>query len=828
MNKVGSELMTTFSNRLKKAGFRSLNWPIKLLAKPTVLPEDPIKELSLDLSQPIHYVLSHYSATDLNLLHQQCEKLSLPSPLISNKDCGYLFVRKKKRFWNSTSNYDRHKHRFEALLKQQKESPDLNIQLVPVTVSWGRNPGKEKSLIRLFFSNTVGSIGFLQKALLVITLGRQSFITFGKPLKLEPILMAAGSKEHMILKLVRVLRIYFHHQKAASLGPNIYDRRLLIKELVSTSQVARTIERESKSKKITKAAAKKRAVGYAKEITGNYSYFVMRMLERMVGLILKKVYDGVKISNVERVRELSRDHELVYVPCHRSHMDYLLLSYTLYHQGLVPPHIAAGINLNFWPVGSILRRGGAFFLRRSFSGNKLYSAIFNEYLNLLFNKGYSVEYFPEGGRSRTGRLLQPKTGMLSMTIENVLRGRKKPLLLVPIYIGYDKIMEGSSYLGELRGSSKKNESIGQLLGARKTLKQSYGNVYVNFGAPICAETWLDDNQQNWRESKGNFEERPKWFNAGIKNLANDLMISINNAATVSPVTLVALVMLSTPRYAIDKNELLHQLDLYLKLLRDVPYSPDLVLPTGNAEDLMQAAEKLNAIQITKQSMGDIAFFDEETAVLMTYYRNNILHLFVLPALITSCFRYSRNMSHKKLKDDCLILYPYLKNELFLHWDDKGFLEAINQTVDFMIGEKLLEERANKLWRPEERSIEMRSFLLLSESLQNMLKRFAIVLTLLVRQTEMNKSFTRRDLETSSHKLAERIAILYDINAPEAFDKKVFSSLIAVLREQGAITNSDDGFLVVGGHIKVLHNTIVAMLPITAQQQLQLMVEQPKG
>ena len=111
----------------------------------------------------------------------------------------------------------------------------------------------------------------------------------------------------------------------------------------------------------------------------------------------------------------------------------------------------------------------------------------------------------------------------------------------------------------------------------------------------------------------------------------------------------------------------------------------------------------------------------------------------------------------------------------------------------MINEKLLEERGNKLWRPEERSNEMRSFLLLSESLQNMLKRFAIVLTLLVRQTELNKSFTRRDLETSSHKLAERIAILYDINAPEAFDKKVFASLIAVLREHGAITNSDDGF-----------------------------------
>jgi len=813
----------SFSSSLKKASFRILQWPIKLLVKPAVLPENPIKELELDIEQPIYYVISHYSAADLNVLHQQCENLGLPSPLTDGKKCDYIFVRKNKHFWNSSTNYVRHQPRLAKLLELQDKNPDMKVQLIPVTVSWGRNPGKEKSLIRIFLSNTVGGIGFLKKVAVVITLGRQSFITFGKPLQLEPILKAAGSKEHMILKLVRVLRIYFHHQKAASLGPNVYDRRLLIKELISTSQVSDVIKRQAKKKKISLHEAEKIAVKYAREITGNYSYFVMRVLETAVGWILNRVYDGVQVSNVERIREMARDYELVYVPCHRSHMDYLLVSYVLYHQGLVPPHIAAGINMNFWPMGTVLRRAGAFFLRRSFSGNKLYGAIFNEYLNLLFNKGYSVEYFPEGGRSRTGRLLQPKTGMLSMTLENVLRGRKKPLLMVPIYIGYDKIMEGNSYLGELRGSGKKNESIGQLLGARKTLKQSFGQVYVNFGDPVCTETWLDENQSNWRESQGSFDERPKWFSNKIKKLANELMMGINSAAAVSPVTLIALVLLSTPRFAIDKTELLRQLNLYLKILRDIPYSPDLVVAEGCAEDILSAAEKLNAVHTVKQSMGDIVFFSEQTAVLMTYYRNNVLHLFVLPALIASCFRYSRSMGRRKLIDNCLIVYPYLKNELFLHWDEEQFSQSLTQCIDFMITEKLLDEKANKLWRPEERSLEMRSFLLLSESLQNMLKRFAIVLTLLVRHTEESKSFTRRDLESSSQKLAERIAILYDINAPEAFDKAVFSSLIAILREQGAITNSDDGFLVVGDHIRTLHQTIVSMLPLAAQQQLQQMV-----
>ncbi|RKZ99573.1 MAG: hypothetical protein DRQ47_10805, partial [Gammaproteobacteria bacterium] len=354
---------------------------------------------------------------------------------------------------------------------------------------------------------------------------------------------------------------------------------------------------------------------------------------------------------------------------------------------------------------------------------------------------------------------------------------------------------------------------------------SYGRVYVNFGNPVCIETWLDKNQHDWRDSIDNFDDRPKWFTKKVKQLANHLMMSINSAAAVSPVTLVALVLLSTPRYAIDKNELIKQLDLYLKILRTVQFSPDLVIPQGNGEDILSAVEKLNAVQTAKQAMGDIVFFNEETAVLMTYYRNNILHLFVLPALISSCFRYAKSMGLHKLKENCMILYPYLKNELFLHWDERQFELALSECIIFMLDEKLLSEKAGKLWRPQQRSSEMRSFLLLSESLQNMLKRFAIVLTLLVRHTKESKSFTRRDLETSSQKLAERIAILYDINAPEAFDKTVFASLIAILREQGAITNSDDGFLVMGDHIKEIHRTTVSMLPLSAQQQLQQVIVQ---
>jgi 1-acyl-sn-glycerol-3-phosphate acyltransferase len=124
------------------------------------------------------------------------------------------------------------------------------------------------------------------------------------------------------------------------------------------------------------------------------------------------------------------------VPCHRSHVDYLLLSYVIYNENLALPYIAAGDNLNIPFIGRILRGGGAFFIRRSFKDNQLYTAVMRAYLYQLVKLGVPLEYFVEGGRSRTGRMLKPKLGMLGMTVEAYIKSQARPLAFVPVYIGY--------------------------------------------------------------------------------------------------------------------------------------------------------------------------------------------------------------------------------------------------------------------------------------------------------------------------------------------------------------------------------------------------------
>ncbi len=213
----------------------------------------------------------------------------------------------------------------------------------------------------------------------------------------------------------------------------------------------------------------------------------------MLTRIWNRIYDGVQFTHVETLERAAETHEIVYVPCHRIHMDYLLLSYAIFRHGYAMPHIAAGINLNLPLVGRFLRKGGAFFIRRSLRGNALYTVVFMSYLAAIMARGHSLEYFIEGGRSRTGRLLQPKTGMLAMTVRSFLRDPARPVMFLPVYFGYERIFEGSTYIGELSGLPKQKESIFGLLRVLPRLKERFGKVHVNLGEPIelgAAARWL--------------------------------------------------------------------------------------------------------------------------------------------------------------------------------------------------------------------------------------------------------------------------------------------------------------------------------------------------
>jgi len=591
------------------------------------------------------------------------------------------------------------------------------------------------------------------------------------------------------------------------MGPLISNRRQVITNIVVSDNVRRVIAREAQKKNISLTKATKRAEKYAKEIASAYSYKTMRILESSLTPFWNKIYDGVEVRNSERVRELAASHEIIYLPCHRSHIDYLLLSYTLYHEGLVPPHIAAGINLNFWPAGPILRRGGAFFLRRSFGGNKLYTAVFNEYIFRLMDRGIPLEFFPEGSRSRTGRLMPPKTGLLAMTVQSCLRGTRKPIAIIPVYIGYERLFEGKSYLNELRGAEKKKESFGQLLGIRKTLKQAFGKVYLNLAEPLFLNQYLDQHQPDWQQYKGVVSAKPNWLSPQVNQLADLLMERINASATLNSVSLIALILLSTERAAIGRKELESQLELLIAICQEAQYSQETHLPEVSPANLIQQAEILGTIFNIENPMGDIVTTNEQTAILLTYYRNNILHIYITSALVASCFLNKQSMTQSALIEDLLKLFPLLKKELFLHWNEQQFKLHIEQNIEVFIKKEMLSRKSNTLIRADENHQGFNQLFTHAQIARPTLLRYSIILTILSAQSGRG-NINRKELETRSQQLAQRLAALYSLNAPEAFDKNLFRNTVTVLRDSKLIKTTDDNNFAINPELIDLQDLIL--------------------
>lgn len=757
----------------------ALHLPLKVLVKGNVVPASPISDLNIDIDKPIVYVLPFESNVDLLTVRKSAIKQGLPDPLQPLEVEGKTF---RRYVFISTNKQDHDKNThdslgsqslFTQLLKLHREIDGLDIQLIPTAVMWGRKPGKEGQdkpyLEYLSAWKKISAITFS---------GRDCMIRFSPIVSMRYMADSHGSDEAIAQKLARVARIHFSRQKLAASGPNLPSREVLLQRLLKSQAINKAITDEAKAKNISIEKAEQNALKIIDEIAANFSYSLIKQGNVVLTWLWNRLYQGINVNNASAVRKLAQDgHEIVYVPCHRSHMDYLLLSYILYHEGMVPPHIAAGINLNFFPAGPIFRRGGGFFIRRSFKGNKLYSTIFREYLAELFAKGYSVEYFSEGGRSRTGRLLQAKTGMLAMTVQAMLRGLNRPVTLVPVYIGYEHVMEVSTYAKELRGKRKEKENAGQILRTIRKLR-NFGYGYVNFGEPIPLNHYLNENVPNWTEDVGVLDgQKPAWMTSTVNAIAEKMMTHINDAAATNALTLSATALLASRQRALTKDSLITQIDCYLQLLRNVPYTNYSTVPESSAKELVEHAIALDKFVVDSDTMGDIISLDREQSVLMTYYRNNIIHMLALPSLIAQLSIQVAGCSITKLKQVIPELFPFLRKELFLSYDESQLEEKIEQIVQELVSQNLIQLDGDAILLNKAR---IHTLQLLSRTISETLQRYSIALNLLASQPELGKT----DLEMRSQDIAQRLGRLHGINAPEFFDKGVFAALFSTLKEEG--------------------------------------------
>ncbi|MGB1951544.1 MAG: glycerol-3-phosphate 1-O-acyltransferase PlsB [Marinobacter sp.] len=754
--------------------------------------------LGLDPDTPVCYVLQYSSMSSRLVLEQEVLRADLPGaetslPVKNGPAHSFFFLYRRIGGMLQSRQTPVPTAQFQALVRYGLEHPEKDVQIVPVSLFWGRSPDKEKSLVKLLLSDTWSVAGRLQKFLIIMLHGRNTYVQFNQPLSLKQVIDEyRHSEERANRKLARILRTHFRRVRQAVLGPDLSHRRTLVEGLVRTQAVKEAIRETARKDDIPPEKVRAKAYKYADEIAASMSIVTIRFLEVVLAWLWNRIYNGIAVNNINVAKEVAQDNAVVYVPCHRSHIDYLLLSYVLYKNGLMPPHIAAGINLNMPVVGPILRRGGAFFMRRSFKDNPLYATVFNEYMHVMFTRGYSVEYFVEGGRSRTGRMLQPRPGMLAMTVRSFLRNHRKPIVFVPVYVGYEKVMEGRSYLGELRGKKKQKESVFGLAKTVRKLSNSFGRVAVNFGEAIPLAEVLSEVHPSWRDEAYDAEYRPAWLPDAVEALALRVASNINASVAVNPIGMTATVLLGTERMAMDESQLVRLMDQYADLLRAFPYADTVTLPEGSGKDWVAYCENMGLISRQPQKLGDIIALQGSNATLMTYYRNNIQHLFALPSLIASLFENKNSLQREKIVFLASVAYPYLQSELFLKYQPNEVEGVVNQWINLLIEKGLIFEREGRICRPEEGTDAMLRLRVLSRFIIQTLERYHIAIGILRKYG--SGRISAAELEEQSTLLAERMSILFGLNAPEFFDKSLFRNFIANMQKNGVITTDDDGLL----------------------------------
>jgi glycerol-3-phosphate O-acyltransferase len=678
-----------------------------------------------------------------------------------------------------------------------RADPGLDARLVPVQVFWGRAPQKEGSWLRLWLTEGWVLGGGLRKMLQVLFNGRFTMVELGEPVSLRSMLDDGGPVEPQAARIARAWRATFRRQRAARIGPDLSHRRTILARVLNTRAVRAAAAQEVRAKKVTRRKALLTARGYGEEIAANYSHAFVNFMEAFLRRLWTRLYDGVDFNHVDTLRAVAREHEVVFVPCHRSHMDYLLLSYAIYVQGYAVPHIAAGINLDIPVVGRLLRKGGAFFIRRSFAGNALYTAVLMKYLGAIMARGHSIEYFIEGGRSRTGRLLQPKTGMLAMTVRSYLRDPRRPVVFLPVYFGYERIVEGDTYIGELSGRPKRKEGIGDLLRAPRMLRKKYGRVSVNIGSPIHLDALLGRHAPDWREQTLEDETRVPWLAPAVDDLSQRIMRHINAAAAVTPINLLALTLLAMPRQAMPAADLARQIDLYIGLLREAPYDPRVTVTATGGDAAIVHGEALGVLQRQPHKLGELVRSSDEVAVLMTYYRNNIQHLFALPSLIACAFIANPVVPTADLQRLAWRVYPYVAAELFLKWSEDELAAQVDAQLAALAKLGVLErftlQGGAEGWRrPASSTPAAVQLSLLAESSVQTIERYYLVISALTHAEP--GSYTAKELSERCQLMAQRIEMVYGFDSPEFADRSLFDQFIALLQRRGVVRSDEAGRL----------------------------------
>jgi glycerol-3-phosphate O-acyltransferase len=559
-------------------------------------------------------------------------RLDLTEHLLQKKPVLYCLNLPKASPWVEKNLSSQESIVGEWMEAQSKLKPA--IQLVPLNFIYDKHPGKERrSLGDIFFGDRENP-GYSRKIILFLrNYKKRAVAKIGEPIDFRSLLeeFPHAPPQDKIRGILRVLQKTYQHEKLQVTGPKLKSRRTVMEEILSDEKLQTRLEALAKDQNLSPASAQKRARKSLKEICSDVRFTFIEIWNVFLSWLFNRFYDGLHVDTegINEIKKVARKSPIVLIPSHKSHVDYLIFSYVFYHHDLSLPLVCAGNNLNFWPLGPIFRRSGAYFIRRTFAGDPIYAASLKAYVAQLMREGSFQEFFIEGTRSRSGKLFPPRSGMLRIILETYLENREIPdVYLVPASIDYERILEEGAYLDEVKGAKKDKERFRDLLHLPKFLRRRYGKVYVQFAEPISLKDALKEEGKDVIQG----QEALRDFSS---QMADRIIRAINRVSTLLPSSLAALALLYPKTKSITSKEV-HAKGASL-----------FQMTKTSSPRISEALEKNfhHAIQEALSQFvggGLIKFHDtleekfysipEESRLPLEFYKNGGMHVFVEAAL----------------------------------------------------------------------------------------------------------------------------------------------------------------------------------------------------
>jgi len=583
------------------------------------------------------------------------------------------------------------------LIELQKKTKTC-VVIVPEDIIYVSKPmHKDPGLTDILFG-THEKPGLLKRAYTLIRYPEKIRVAVAMPVNLKEFInrpeidrLDAEFQTHRLRShLVDIL----NRQRRSITGPILKSRQEITEDILTRKSLREYLADYAAKNNIPLYRVNKKAAAYINEIAANYNLRVINAFNWMLTWIFKNIFEGLVVNQdeINRMREKSMEAPLILIPCHKSHLDYLLLPYVMFRNNMPCPHIAAGKNLSFWPLGPLFRGGGAFFIRRTFKGAELYTKIFGAYLEKLLYEGFNIKIFIEGGRSRTGKLLTPRPGGLGMIIKAYLNGACDNLYFVPVFVGYDRVLEEDAYLKEIEGGKKSPESLKGLINTRKFLKKKYGKVYIKFDDPLSFKDYLLEKKIDL--SRATDTEYMKF----VKQFSYKLINSINENAVVTPHGIIASAILNDAQNNFVKRQLIERVNTYMNLLtfNKVELSDTLIMDPDQALNTVInnfiSREFIELADEDEDEISDSTTFivKHNKRAILDYYKNSVISFFV-PAAYTATaileidqFKFSRS--------DLVLRYEFLQKmytDEFSYDDEITPEEQISKCIRGFINEGML-------------------------------------------------------------------------------------------------------------------------------------------